>query len=59
MHKTPYIYPHELQLKKTTECVVPRYHRKWEILYDKRDSFDFAIPYLFSNIPHMEYTFPS
>ena len=55
------IYPHELQLKKTTECETELSYldilengKYSTSLYDKRDSFDFAIvnfPYLSSNIP--------
>ena len=58
------IYPHELQLKKTTECetqlsyldiLVTMANGKYSTaVYDKRDDFNFNIvnfPYLSSNIP--------
>ena len=66
------IYPHELQLKKTTECetelsyldiLVTIENGKYSTsLYDKRDSFDFAIVIflpIFHLDLHMGYTFPS
>ena len=58
------IYPHELQLKKTTECetqlsyldvLITIENGKYSTaVYDKRDNFNFNIvnfPYLSSNIP--------
>ena len=58
------IYPHELQLKKTTECETQLSYldvlitiedgRYSTAVYDKRDNFNFNIvnfPYLSSNIP--------
>ena len=66
------IYPHELQLKKTTECetelsyldiLVTIENGKYSTsLYDKQDSFDFAIVNflpIFHLDLHMECTFPS